>query len=77
MKEKVYAIISRVMNVALDTVNEDSSPDTIEAWDSLSHMNLVLALEEEFNAHFDEQQIIEMMSVGLIIETIREIQGGK
>ena len=72
MKEKVLKVVSQIMNVPVKELSEDSSPDTIERWDSLQHMNLVLALEQEFNVSFTDQQIIEMMNVALICETLKE-----
>ena len=73
MKERVYKVISQVFNVPIEKINEESSPDNIETWDSLKHMNMVLALEEEFNVQFGEEQVLEMLNVGLIIEILKEI----
>ena len=73
MRERVYKIISQVFNVPIEDINDESSSDDIETWDSLKHMNMVLALEEEFNVQFGEEQILEMLNVGLIIEIIKEI----
>ena len=75
MKEKVYQILGQVMNVPIKEINEESSPDTIEDWDSLRHMNLVLALEEEFSVQFTDLQIIEMLNVSLIMVAIKEALG--
>ena len=72
MKEKVFSIISRIMDVPVESVNEDSSPDTIEAWDSLKHMNLILAFEEELGVQFSDEEIVEMLSVELILLTLEE-----
>lgn len=74
MKDKVIAIVSRVMDVPVAELNEDSSPDTVRGWDSLKHMNLVLALEEELGVQFSDTQIVEMNSIGLILEILKEIQ---
>ena len=73
MRERVYKIISQVFNVPIENINDESSSDDIETWDSLKHMNMVLALEEEFNVQFGEEQIFEMLNVGLIIEILKEI----
>jgi acyl carrier protein len=73
MKARVLEIVSNVLNVPVDRVSEDSSPDTIKEWDSLMHMNLVLTLEEEFGVHFSDEQIMEMLSVGQIIRTVLEL----
>ena len=42
-------VMADVFGLPLDAITEDASIDSIEAWDSLKHLNLVLALEE-FNA---------------------------
>lgn len=73
MKERIIKIISQVMGIPVDRISDDSSPDTIEEWDSLRHMNLILALEEEFGVQFSDKNIVEMLSVELIVEVLREI----
>jgi len=73
MKEKVFQVVSQVFGVQIDELREDSSPDTIQAWDSLKHMNLVLALEEEFGVRFSDEKIMQMLSVGLITEAVQEL----
>ena len=73
MRERVYKIISQVFNVPIENINDESSSDDVETWDSLKHMNMVLALEEEFNVQFGEEQVLEMLNVGLIIEILKEI----
>lgn len=72
MKKRVFEVMSRVFGVPLEQINEESSPDYIESWDSLKHMNLVLALEEEFNIQFTDEQIAELMSGELILNALRE-----
>jgi len=73
MKDRVFKIVSQVFETAIEDINEDSSPDNIDSWDSLKHMNLVLALEQEFDIQFKDEQIVEMLSTGLIIETVKEV----
>ena len=59
------------MNVPVEQLDEDSSPDTVENWDSFQQMNLILSLEEEFNITFSDQEIVEMLSVKIIVETLK------
>ena len=73
MQERVYKVVSQVLNVPLEQINDDFSPDHSKEWDSLKHMNLILAIEEEFQIQFGEGQIVEMLSVGLIIESLKEV----
>ncbi|MBF0474264.1 MAG: acyl carrier protein [Deltaproteobacteria bacterium] len=72
MKDRVLKIVSQVLNVPIELLNEESSPDTVASWDSLKHMNLILALEEEFGIQFRDEQIVEILKVGLIIEAVKE-----
>ena len=71
MNNRVFKVVSQIMGVPTGQLNGDSSPDTIARWDSLQHMNLVLALEQEFKVSFTDQEIIEMMNVQLICETLK------
>ena len=72
LEKKLYKILSQVLNVPIEQINNESSPDTIDGWDSLKHMNLVLAIEQEFNIQFTEEQIFEMLNVALIKESLKE-----
>ena len=72
MKNKIKNIMASVFEVSVDDINDDSSPDNIENWDSLRHMNLITVLEEEFEIRFNEEQITEMMNFSLIELIIKE-----
>ena len=52
-------------------IDENASPDTIETWDSLAHMNLIVALEEEFGVTFTNDEIMEMLNYKLIFEILK------
>ena len=75
MKERVLAIVSQVMGVPVEQLSEQSSPDTVQSWDSLNHMNLVLALEEEFGVQFTDDQIVNLLSVGAMLTALAEHAG--
>ena len=66
MKEQIKNIMSIVFEESPQNLQDDSSPDSLEKWDSLSHMNLVTALEEEFNVKFTDEEISEMLNLQLI-----------
>ena len=71
-EEKLKQVLSRIFNVSLDMITGDASPDTIENWDSVRHMNLVLALEEEFDFEFTDDQVVEIISYALIKIVLKE-----
>jgi acyl carrier protein len=70
MKERLFQVMSKAIEIPLNRINDDSSPDVIEEWDSLHHMNLVMALEEEFSIEFTEEHIVELTSVKAILEIL-------
>ena len=71
MSKDVFEIVARVMNVPLDSVSEDSSMDTLVKWDSLHHMNLILAVEEKMGIQFTDEDIISINNVSNLIERIK------
>ena len=64
--EQVQAIASDIFGIPPAGITADSSPDTVETWDSIQHLNLVLAIEEKFRVQLSPEEIQEMKSVGSI-----------
>ena len=73
INERIKNIISIVMDVPLNKIDENASSDNIINWDSLKHINLVISLEEEFELEFSEDQIPELNSYLNIKKTIQSI----
>ena len=66
MESRIKEVMSAVFEINLEDINDNTSPDTIDIWDSLRHMNLVAALEEEFSIEFNDDEIVEMMNFALV-----------
>ena len=65
-ERKLYNVIANIMGIDVNSISNDSSPDNIESWDSVTHINLIIALEEEFEIELTPEDAIEMLSVNLI-----------
>ena len=65
----VEEIVGRVFGVEADGLDATSSPETVEGWDSMGHLNLIAAVEQDFNVSIDIGDVMEMVS----IKRIREI----
>ena len=63
MSKKLYDIISKVFSVQISEINDESSPETIEAWDSFNGLILVDELESNFNIKFTVSEIIDVKNV--------------
>ncbi|KQQ94943.1 acyl carrier protein [Massilia sp. Leaf139] len=59
-------VMATMLNVDPASIGPDASMDTIPSWDSLRHMNLVLALEEEFKVTIPDEDAGDITSYQLI-----------
>ena len=65
-------IMATVLNVPVESINSATSMDTIEKWDSLQHMNLVLALEDAFDVSIPDDEAANITSYSLIKLVLNE-----
>lgn len=73
--EQVRTIASDLFTVPTDRITGDSSAETIETWDSIQHLNLVLALEEKFGFQLSTDEIEQMQTIGQIAALVeRKLQ---
>ena len=63
MSEKLYSIISKVFSIQISEINDESSPETIESWDSFNGLILVDELENNFNIKFSVSEIVDVKNV--------------
>jgi acyl carrier protein len=64
--EKVRALAADILQVKASGLNADSSPETVDTWDSVRHLNLVLALEESFGFELSPEEMDQMKTIGQI-----------
>ena len=69
---RLIVLLTKILEVNPGQINKESSVDNVEAWDSLRHMNLVIAVEQEFDVSISEEDAMEMNSVELIAITLKE-----
>ncbi len=69
---QVQAIASDIFGVPVGNITAESSPETIENWDSMQHLNLVLAIEEKFGLQLSPEEIEEMKSVGSVAALVEK-----
>ena len=60
---KLKEVISNVLGVPINEINDSSNSDSLDNWDSLSHINLVLAIEAEFDVALTPEDYMDMLSV--------------
>ncbi|RYZ58121.1 MAG: acyl carrier protein [Proteobacteria bacterium] len=73
IQNRVITIVAEIMETSVDQINESSSSDTVETWDSMTQMSLTLALQEEFKVRFVSTQATKLASVKLIIAALEDL----
>ncbi|HET7391947.1 MAG TPA: hypothetical protein VFJ51_14100 [Nitrososphaeraceae archaeon] len=63
MSTNLYNIISQVMNVPISRINDESSPESIETWDSFHGLVLLDDLETTFNVKFTIDEVVSTKTV--------------
>jgi acyl carrier protein len=62
--DQVRGVASDLFGVPVNRIMPESSPETIEGWDSIQHLNFVLALEEKFGFQLSPEEMEQMRNVG-------------
>lgn len=70
--KQVQQIASDVFNIPVEQVTVESSPETIESWDSLKHIELVMALEQQVGIEIMPEEIEEIQKIGDIIRIVQK-----
>jgi acyl carrier protein len=75
IETRARVILAEVLGLDPSEVGPDTSTDTVENWDSLQHLTLVLALEEEFDIQLDDEESVAIVSFPLITALVRDRLG--
>jgi acyl carrier protein len=73
LRDKIIIVSQKVFG--LEQIDENASQHDIEKWDSLGHLNLIVALEEEFNVSFEPEEIAEMQNIRTITRKLEQKLG--
>ncbi len=71
MTDRLATVFSEVLEIPADQVADGLTPETSGAWDSLAMVNLILAIETEFEIDCDLDDLLSFTSVGRVRELIR------
>jgi acyl carrier protein len=75
--EHVRSLAADVLGVRRSEIDGNSTPQQLDNWDSISHVSLVVAIEEQFSVSFTPEEITDMESIGRIAELLtRKLNNG-
>lgn len=76
MREEILVNLTKVFREEFDNesivLTEETTADDVEEWDSLEHINLIVAVEEEFGIKFTMSEVTGMKNVGKMVDIIEE-----
>ncbi|MBP3481366.1 MAG: acyl carrier protein [Clostridia bacterium] len=70
--ERLNDVFADVFDDDTITVSEDTTAADIDGWDSLMHITLISAVEDEFDIKFDMKSVVAMKNVGDMADVIEQ-----
>jgi acyl carrier protein len=72
---EIRQIAADVLGVPVESVTADSSPETLEGWDSLKHINIMMAIEQAFGVEILPEEMDEIRTVGDAVRLVGAKRG--
>ena len=73
-RDEIYSKLTSVFHEVFDNddiaLSDGMSADDVDEWDSLSHIRLVVAVEEMFSLRFDSSDVVALENVGQFVDLI-------
>jgi len=70
MEKKVRKILSDLFSLPIEKIDINTSMETVEDWDSRQHLNLILALEQEFDISLTVDEVTSMTGYKQLISIL-------
>ncbi len=69
MEQRILGLMESVFKV--DNLDENSSQQNCEQWDSMNHLNLIVELEMDFGVSFEPEEIAQMRSFEEVVRVLK------
>lgn len=71
LQNKLNCIFCEVFEDDDITITPEMTANDVDGWDSLSHVNLIVAIESNFKINFCQKELLTFKNVGDLINSIR------
>lgn len=68
--KQIQAIFEDILDEEVITLTDATTADDVEGWDSLTHIQLVVAIEKHFKVKFKSKEILSWKNVGEMVDCI-------
>lgn len=72
LEKKIEDVMKAVFEISVGEIDEESSIDNIDLWDSMGHIKLILSIEKDFGMQFNVDEVVEMTNYKRIREIIQD-----
>ena len=71
VEERLQKLLRKALNAQDLMVEDDTKAFTVPGWDSLKHVEILLAVQKEYQVHFRSTEVIRLKNVGDLQELIK------
>ena len=75
-RSEIFKKVNEIFCDELDNddivLTDETTADDVEAWDSLSHVQLIVAIEQAFGIKFTSNEILSWNNVGELIDSLEK-----
>jgi len=75
IKGRARAVLAKALKVDPQTISDGASQMDLSEWDSVRHMNVVIALENDFGIEFEDAELATLTSLSLLVAAIEKHTG--
>jgi acyl carrier protein len=72
LDQRLEKVIRGVFPIEAETIDENWTSDDIPDWDSVGHLNLIMAIQKEFNIKIEIEEMFEVEKLGDIIKILQK-----
>ena len=65
-ERELRAVFGDVLGCDVSALTDDASPSSVKGWDSVNHMQLLLAVEEAFGVQFQPEEFASLTTFGAL-----------
>lgn len=76
IKTRARTALAKALKVDPQTIPDNASQTDLSSWDSVHHMNVVLALENDFDIEFTDEELPKLTSLPMLVAAIERHTAG-
>ena len=69
---KLEELFAKILAEPVSTLSDDASPITVRSWDSLRHIELVMAAEVQYGIRFETSEVTTMRTLGCMRDMLQQ-----